>query len=59
MVTAFSSLARTGGGGVGLTIHCPPSPFFLSFFLLPKVEISSRTRIPLFRAGSVHSGSAS
>ena len=35
----------------GLTNHFPPEPFF--FF---KEEISSQTRIPLFRPGSVHSG---
>ena len=35
-----------------LTIHSPPALFFL-------VEIRSRTLIPLFRPGSVHSSSAS
>ena len=34
----------------------PVCAFFFFFF---KVEISSRTLIPLFRPGSVHSGSAS
>ena len=33
------------------TIHSPPAPFFL------KVEISSRTLIPVFMPGSVHSDS--
>ena len=32
----------------------PASAFFLSFFF--EVEISSRTLIPLFKPGSVHSG---
>ena len=35
----------------------PACAFFFFFFL--KVEISSRTLIPLFRPGSFHSGSAS
>ena len=35
--------------------HSPPALFFFSF----EVEINSRTLIPLFRPGSVHSGSAS
>ena len=34
-------------------IHSPPAHFFF------KVEISSRTLIPLFRPGSLRSGSAS
>ena len=37
------------------TTHSPPALFIL-FFL---VEFSTRTLIPLFRPGSVHSGSAS
>ena len=51
-----------GGGGIFFlacedlgrcsTIHSPPALFF---FL---VEISSRTLIPLFMPGPVHSGSA-
>ena len=36
--------------GEGLTIHSPPAIFFF------KVEISSRTPVPLFRSGSAHSG---
>ena len=46
-------LAREGLGGEDLTIHSPPALFF---FLM---EISSRTQIPLFVPGLVHSGSAS
>ena len=38
--------------GECVTIQSPPTLFFL-------VEISSRTLIPLFRPGSVYSGSAS
>ena len=52
-VLAFSSLARMLGECS--TIH-PPPVFFL---FLCEVVISSRTLIPLFRPGSVHSGSAS
>ena len=51
VVMAFSSLARTFGEG--LTVL--PVLFFFFF----KVEISSCTPIPLFKPGSVHSGSAS
>ena len=61
-------LLKTGGGGGDgggfilacevfgkcLTVHSQPFTFF--FF---NVEISSRTLIPLFTPGSVHSGSAS
>ena len=36
--------------------HSFPACAFLLLFL--KVEITSRTRIPLFMPGSVHSGSA-
>ena len=55
-----------GGGGFFLagkdlgdcsTIYSPPVLLLLLFFF--KVEISSRTLIPFFRLGSVHSGSAS
>ena len=38
------------------TIHSPPTLFFFFFF---KVEINSRTLIPVFKTESVHSGSAS
>ena len=51
-MVAFSSLLRISGECS--TIHPQPALFF--FFL---VEISSRKWIPLFRPGSVHSGSAS
>ena len=51
---AFSSLAWTLGEGS--TIHSSPVLFFFFFF---EVEISSRTLIPLFMPGSVHSSSAS
>ena len=37
------------------TILSPPELLFFFFF---KVEIRSRALIPLFRPGSVHSGSA-
>ena len=50
MVVAFSSLARILGEG--LTIHSPPALFIFS-----KVEISLCPPIPLFRPGSLHSGS--
>ena len=50
VVVAFSSRARILGECS--TSHSPPALFF--FY----VEISSRTLIPLFRPGSVHSGSA-
>ena len=72
VVVAFSSRARIWGrklvtwylkpsqpqrivSGLGdcSTIHSSPALFFF------KVEISSRTAIPPFRPGSVHSGSAS
>ena len=52
VVVAFSRLARIWGDC--LTIHSLPAFFF--FF---KVEISSRTLIPLFRPESAHSASAS
>ena len=51
MMAAFSSSARILGECS--TIHSPPA------FLFFKVESRSRTLIPLFRSGSVHSGSAS
>ena len=54
VVVAFPSRARSLGEC--LTIHSLPALFFFLFF---KVEISSRKLIPLFRPGSVHSGSAS
>ena len=58
-----------GGGGGGFSFACEDfgrmldksfsaCAFFFSFFLF-EVEISSRTLIPFFRPGSVHSGSAS
>ena len=40
----------------GLTTYSPPALFFFSSFF--KVEISSRTPIPPFQQGSVHSGLA-
>ena len=56
VVVSFSPRARVWGECS--TIHSPPAlpPPFFSFV---KVEISSRTLIPLFRTGSIHSGSAS
>ena len=57
VVVAFSSCARILGEC--LTIHYLPALLFLFFVLVFIVEISSRTLIPLFRPGSVHSGSAS
>ena len=51
VVVAFSSLTRILGECS--TIHFLPALFFF------KLEISSRTLIPLFRPGSVHIGSAS
>ena len=53
VVVAFSSLARIWGEC--LINHSLPVLFFFFF----KVEISSCTLIPLFRPGSIHSGSAS
>ena len=53
LVVAFSSRKRILGECS--TIHSPPALYFLIFFM----EISSRTLIPLFRPGLVHSGSAS
>ena len=50
VVVAFSSRARILGEYS--TNYSPSTLFF-------KVEISSRTLIPLFRPGSVHGGSAS
>ena len=43
--------------GECLTIHSPPALFFSFFFF--KEKISSRTLIPLFKPGSVHSGLSS
>ena len=51
VVVAFSSPAKILGEWS--TIHFPPALFFFFFF---QVKISSRTLIPLFRLGSVHSG---
>ena len=60
MVVTLSSLASIFGECS--TIHSLPALFFLFFFfffLSLKVEISSRTLIPHFRPGLVHSGSVS
>ena len=59
-MVAFSSLARNLGEGS--TINYPPAlfsffSFFFFFFFFFKVEISSRTLLPLFMPLSVHSGS--
>ena len=54
VAVAFSSIARILGECS--TIHSLPELF--SFFFL-EVKIGSRTLIPLFMLGSVHSGSAS
>ena len=51
VVAAFSSLARILGECS--TSHSPPALFVLFF----EVEISSRILIPLYKPGSVHSGS--
>ena len=57
VVVAFSSLARILGECS--TIH-PLTVLFLGFFFLVfEVEISSLTLFPLFKPGSVHTGSAS
>ena len=56
VVEAFPSLARILGECS--TIHSPPALFSFCFCFF-EVEISSRTLIPLFRPGSVLSGSAS
>ena len=53
MVVAFSSLARFFR--IMFDHRFPACAFFFFFF----EEIISRTLIPLFRPGSVHSGSAS
>ena len=61
-VVAFSSLAMIWGE---CSIIRSPSALLLLllllllFFFFFKVKISSRKLIPLFRPGSVHSGSAS
>ena len=55
LMVAFFSLASILEGEKSSTIH--PTPAFFFFFF--EVEISSRTLIPLFRPGSVHSGSTS
>ena len=57
VVVAFSSLARILGECS--TIYSPSALFFLFVCLFVRVEISSRTWIPLFMPGSVHSGSVS
>ena len=59
-------LGGSGSGGGGFFLACvdfgrmldPSFPACAAFFFF-KVKISSRTLIPLFRPGSVHSGSAS
>ena len=53
VVVAFS--ARAILLGECSTVHSPPAFFFFFF----KVDISLHKLIPLFRPGSVHSGSAS
>ena len=53
-VMAFFSRARILGECS--TIHFPPTLLFSFFFFFFKVEISSHILIPLFRPGSVHSG---
>ena len=53
VVLAFSSLAKDFGRTVDRLV--PACAFFFFF----EVEISSRTRIPLFIPESVHNGSAS
>ena len=45
-----------GVEGGGLMNESPPRLFF---FFAPQVGINSHTPIPLFKPGSVHSGSAS
>ena len=57
VVVAFSSLVRILGECS--TIHSPPVLFFFFSLLFQKVEINLCTLTPLFRPGSVHSGSAS
>ena len=60
MLLAFSSRARILREC--LTIHFPPVLLLLLLLLFLFVflmEISSRTLIPLFRLGSVYSGSVS
>ena len=52
-VVALSSLARTLGEHS--TTHSPPALFVV---VVVEVEINTRTLIPLFMPGSVHSGSA-
>ena len=58
-----------GGGGGGFCLgedqgrmfdqSLPAGAFVVVVVVVVKVEISSRTLIPLFTPGSVHSGSAS
>ena len=59
LLLAFSLRARILGEC--LTIHSPPALFLfgVGFFFFLIVEISLHTLIPLFRPGSVHSGSMS
>ena len=66
VVVVIGSLTRvSGGGGGGFFLACEDFgrmfdhsfPACALFFF--EVEISSRTLIPLFMPGSVHSGSAS
>ena len=59
MLLAFSSRARILREC--LTIHFPPVLLLLLllFLFVFLMEISSRTLIPLFRLGSVYSGSVS
>ena len=52
VMVAFSALARS-------LRECSTIPRLCFFFFFFKVEISSLTLMPLFAAGSVHSGSAS
>ena len=69
------TLSRGGGGGSGgsggggfflacgnlgrMFDHSFPACAFLFIYLFFEAEISSRTLIPLFMPGSVHSGSVS
>ena len=56
VVVAFSSRAKIGENVQPVIPHIALF-FFFSFFF--EAEFSSRTLIPLFMPGSVHSGSAS
>ena len=66
-MTVAVSWMPSGSGGDGFFLACvdfgkystiPRLRFFFSFFFFEE-EISSRSLIPLFTPGSVHSGSAS